>query len=174
MPLFRVYGFSIICHPTGIFLSISEGDEQVTTRIKRVDQRRIDLGKITQVSQAVNCLQNEACGKLRHGEGRSKDFPKELQRIDAEQNYPMWVTTLCGGATSGFFCLLFGGSWMAFAVAFIIGPLVSASLKYISRLPVSNFLLNALASALIVLLAKTIKTSCYAIQIPLYPIYYAI
>lgn len=144
--------------PTGIFLSISDGDQQITTQIKRVDQRRIDLGKITQVSQVVNCLQSESCGKLRHGEGRSRDFLMELQRIDAEQNYPMWVTNLCGGATSGFFCLLFGGSWMEFAVAFLIGILVSASLKYISRLPVNNFLLNALASALIVLLAKTIDT----------------
>ena len=35
-----------------------------------------------------------------------------------------------------------------------MGFLVSASLKYISRLPVNNFLLNALAAALIVIISK--------------------
>lgn len=144
--------------PTGIFLSISDGPDQITTRIKRVEQRRIDLGKITQVSQLVNCLQSESCPNVPHGEIRSSAFYRELKRIDAENPYPMWVTNLCGGGTSGFFCLLFGGSWMEFAIAFVIGFIVSASLKYISKLPVNNFLLNALASALIVLLAKTIDT----------------
>jgi uncharacterized membrane protein YjjP (DUF1212 family) len=66
----------------------------------------------------------------------------------------MWLTNISGAATSGFFCLLFGGSWSEFGIAFVMGFLVSASLKYISRLPVNNFLLNALAAALIVIISK--------------------
>ncbi|MDD2596442.1 MAG: threonine/serine exporter family protein [Candidatus Cloacimonetes bacterium] len=144
--------------PTGIFFSLSDGEANITTRIKRIENRRIDLGKITQVSQLVNCLQSDKCHIMTHTQSRSKEFLKELRRIDGENPYPMWVTNLCGGATSGFFCLLFGGSWTEFLIAFFIGIIISASLKYISRLPVNNFLLNAIASALIVLLAKTIDT----------------
>lgn len=68
----------------------------------------------------------------------------------------MWVNNVCGAATSGFFCLLFGGSWSEFGVALIVGFLVATSLKYISKLPINGFLLNALAAMLIVLIAKTI------------------
>jgi len=144
--------------PTGIFLSLSDRDEQITTRIQRIENRRIDLGKITQVSGLVNQLMKKDEDQAFWGQSRSERFRDELRRIDAETPYPMWVINLCGGATSGFFCLLFGGSWVEFVVAFIIGIMVSASLKYISRLPVNNFLLNALAAALIVLLAKTFDT----------------
>lgn len=143
--------------PTGIFLSISDGKDQISTRIKRIDERRIDLGKITQVSQLVNALQQKDSAHFTHGQVRSDIFLKELKRIDGESPYSACLINLCGGATSGFFCLLFGGSWTEFAIAFMVGLLISASLKYISRLPVNNFLINALASALIVLLTKTVN-----------------
>lgn len=142
--------------PTGIFFSLEDGEERIATRIKRIENRRIDLGKITAVSKAVNCLQSPDCEKLIHGQSRSASFWQELQKIDNGAPYQAWVTNLAGGLTSGFFCLLFGGSWMEFYVAFTIGMLVSFGLKYINRLPVNNFLSSALASALIVILAKSI------------------
>ncbi|MFA6909527.1 MAG: threonine/serine exporter family protein [Candidatus Cloacimonadaceae bacterium] len=141
--------------PTGIFLSISDKDEELSTSIKRIDHRRMDLGKITEISRVVNCLHSGLCDQELMGLSKSEYFARELQRIQAEKTYPMWLTNLSGASTSGFFCLLFGGSWSEFAAAFIMGFLVSASLKYISRLPVNNFLLNALAAALIVLISKT-------------------
>nr|MBP7118414.1 threonine/serine exporter family protein [Candidatus Cloacimonadota bacterium] len=80
--------------PTGIFFSLSDGEANITTRIKRIENRRIDLGKITQVSQLVNCLQSDKCHIMTHTQGRSKEFLKELRRIDGENPYPMWVTNL--------------------------------------------------------------------------------
>lgn len=142
--------------PTGIFLSLSDGKEQVNTRIKRINNRRIDLGKITEVSQLVSCLCDEKCFGNKAGNSKSAYFRQELQRIENENPYPQWLINLCGSSTSGFFCLLFGGSWSEFIIAFVIGYIISASLRLISKLPVNNFLLNAIASALIVVLAKTI------------------
>jgi uncharacterized membrane protein YjjP (DUF1212 family) len=84
------------------------------------------------------------------------DFEEELKKIDTENPWPSWLKDLCGGGTSGFFCLLFGGSWAEFAVAFTIGVIVTFGLKYLEKLAFNNFLLNAIAAALIVLLAKTI------------------
>lgn len=43
---------------------------------------------------------------------------------------------------------------MEFAVAVLIGIIVSSGLKYLGRLGFNNFLLNAIAAALIVFLAK--------------------
>jgi uncharacterized membrane protein YjjP (DUF1212 family) len=141
--------------PTGIFLCISDEDNDLITRIKRIDNRRIDLGKITEVCHIVSLLNSDNSASIDPELSKREYFSRELDRIDAQSLYPAWVTNLSGAATSGFFCLLFGGAWNEFAVAFLIGFLVSASFKYISRLPVNNFLLNAIAAALIVLLAKS-------------------
>lgn len=153
---FGYYTAESFVTPTGIFFSLEDGENRISTRIKRIENRRIDLGKITAVSKLVDCLQTPGCQKLIHGESRSASFRQELQKIDNEQPYQAWITNLAGGLTSGFFCLLFGGSWTEFAVAFIIGVFVSIGLKYINRLPVNNFLSSALAAALIVILAKSI------------------
>jgi uncharacterized membrane protein YjjP (DUF1212 family) len=142
--------------PTGIFLPVSDGKDEITTRIKRIDNRRIDLGKITSISRLVNCLTGSDCSINTDALPKDVFYRQELAKIEKERPYPLWINFLCGGATSGFFCLLFGGSWAEFAVAFFIGVLISFSLRYISRLPVNNFLLNAIAAALIVLFAKTI------------------
>ncbi len=142
--------------PTGIFLSISAAGDDLSTSIKRIGHRRIDLGKITDISKVVNCLHDASCNPLPEGKSKSAYLRDELRRIDEQKPYPMWLTNICGAGTSGFFCLLFGGSWSEFGVALIVGFLVATSLKYISRLPVNNFLLNALAAALIVLISKTI------------------
>ena len=142
--------------PTGIFLSISNGEEEISTSIKRIGQRRIDLGKITEISTAVNELYTAASGSAPIESTKARSFAAELNRIDSQKAYPMWLNNCCGAGTSGFFCLLFGGSWSEFAVALAVGFLVATGLKYISRLPVNAFLLNAIAAALIVLLSKTI------------------
>jgi uncharacterized membrane protein YjjP (DUF1212 family) len=140
--------------PTGIFISVKDPAGGISTSIKRIDNRRIDLGKITRVSRLVNCLADPQC--------REKDrikspehFQTELERIDREDAWPNWLKNICGGATSGFFCLLFGGAWAEFGVAVFIGIVVSFGMKYLAKLAFNNFLLNALAAALIVILAKT-------------------
>ncbi|MEN6444891.1 MAG: threonine/serine exporter family protein [Candidatus Cloacimonas sp.] len=141
--------------PTGIFISIKDEAGNIFTSIKRIDNRRIDLGKITRISRMVNCLQQKPDSDPDYQKQLS-DFAAELKKIDTENPWPSWLKDICGGGTSGFFCLLFGGSWAEFAVAFFIGVLVTFGLKYLEKLAFNNFLLNAIAAALIVLLAKTL------------------
>jgi uncharacterized membrane protein YjjP (DUF1212 family) len=139
--------------PTGIFISLNDTEGDISTSIKRIENRRIDLGKITRVSRLVNCLEEQDCPEGRTNMDARK-FREELNQIDVEKTWPTWLLSLCGGATSGFFCLLFGGAWMEFAIAVFIGIVVSYGMKFLSRLSINNFLLNALAAALIVFIAK--------------------
>jgi len=103
----------------------------------------------------VNCMEVKSLSE-QELQQQLVNFTDELKKIDNDNPWSPWIRDLCGGATSGFFCLLFGGSWMEFAVAFFIGTVVTFSLKYLERLAFNNFLLNAIAAALIVLLAKTL------------------
>lgn len=141
--------------PTGIFLSVSDSKTQMNTSIKRIDNRRIDLGKITRVSHLVSQVEKEFC---KDGQCRlsGAEFMKTLAAIDNEKTYPAWFTILCGGLTSGCFCLLFGGSWPEFGVAYAVGVLVSLSLKLLDLLQINNFLFHILGAALVVTFAKVI------------------
>ncbi|MDP2174167.1 MAG: threonine/serine exporter family protein [Candidatus Cloacimonadaceae bacterium] len=141
--------------PTGIFLSLSDGVNDISTSIKRIPTRRIDLGKITRVNKLVYKLEeiskDESIVNM-----SAAEFRKELLEIENERVWPEWLKLFCGGGTAGFFCLLFGGSWLEFAVAYLVGVMVSIALKYISILGINNFLMNALGAALIVIFAKTL------------------
>ncbi len=141
--------------PTGIFISVKDDAGNIFTSIKRIDNRRIDLGKITRISRMVNCMEVKPLSEQELQEQLVK-FTSELDEIEKENPWTPWLKDLCGGGTSGFFCLLFGGSWIEFAVAFFIGTVVTFGLKYLERLAFNNFLLNAIAAALIVMLAKTL------------------
>ena len=139
--------------PTGIFLSVADKENKVTTSIKRIDNRRIDLGKITSVSHLVGEMEKRHCRDGRCDLGAAQ-FLEQLHRIEEEKTYPAWLTVFSGGTTSGFFCLLFGGSWMEFVVAYAVGVLVVLSLRLLGKLQINNFLTNILGAALVVSFAK--------------------
>ena len=139
--------------PTGIFLSVSDSADSLTTSIKRIDNRRTDLGKITRLSRFVYELETTKC-KGGRCSLQAADIRKELFWIDNERTYPTWLTVLCGGITSGCFCLLFGGSWAEFGVAYLVGVLVSLTLNLLSLLNINNFLLHVAGAAAVVLFAK--------------------
>ncbi len=139
--------------PSGIFITVSDGKDQFSTSIKRIEARRIDLGKITSISHLVQRMEKQNQDRTQ-SDITVEEFRKELVRIDSEKSYPEWLKIFCGGGTSGFFCLLFGGSWLEFGVAYLVGILVSLSLKLIGYLRINNFLLHALGAALVVTFAK--------------------
>lgn len=141
--------------PTGIFLTVSDGKENITTSIKRIENRKTDLGKITKISHLVNEMEKQYC---RDGlcMWDADKFRDELRHIENERAWPEWFTIFCGGLTSGCFCLLFGGSWLEFAVAYIVGVLVSLSLKLLGNLRLNSFLTHIVGAALIVVFAKVL------------------
>lgn len=152
------YGFPLteaFVTPTGIFITLSDGSGQISTSIRRIPSRRIDLGRITRVSRLVNKLE-EIKNDAKLSNMGAAEFRKELREIESEKVWPEWLKLFCGGGTAGFFCLLFGGSWLEFGTAYIVGVMVSIALKYIGMLGINNFLLNALGAALVVLFAKTL------------------
>ena len=141
--------------PTGLFLSVSDKGEQLTTSIMRIDNRRIDLGKITRISHFVQDLEASHC-KNGVCDLNLVDLRKELFLIDNEKTYPAWLSVFCGGITSGCFCLLFGGSWLEFTVAYAVGILVSLTLKLLGLININNFLLHLIGAGAVVLFAKTL------------------
>lgn len=142
---------------TGIFLTIKSPGGEVVTLIKRIEGRSVDLDKISAISKLNdelikrNCKQktNPNCNPMSYA-----DYSNRLIAIKAKKQYPVFAKFICGGITPGFFCLLFGGSWLEFSVAFVMGFIVTIILKYLAQLHLNTFLLNAVGAGLIVWFAK--------------------
>jgi uncharacterized membrane protein YjjP (DUF1212 family) len=142
---------------TGLFLSVKSSEGEVVTLIKRIANRSVDLDKISSVSKLSNELkQRNTCPKTGSGcKPMSYDeYRQKLEAIKGKKPYPVWVRFICGGITPGFFCLLFGGGWLEFGIAFSMGIFVSVILKLLTALKLNSFLLNAIGAGLVVWFAK--------------------
>ena len=139
--------------PTGIFLTVSDGKSEHRTQIYRVESRQMNLGKITAVSSLIDAMVKAHCDTSQ-GKMSIAKLKAELYRVDHTRNWPTWVQIFAGGATSGFFCLLYGGSWLEFAVAYAVGVLVSLSVYLLGKLRLTLYLANLVGAMLIVLFTK--------------------
>lgn len=142
---------------TGIFLSLKSETGEIVTLIKRIGSRTVDLDKISAAEKLSDDLQKRNC------KGKSKvfcqpmsfdEYSRRLESIRTKKQYPDWVKFFCGGITPGFFSLLFGGGWLEFGVAFVMGIIVTIILRLLVKLQLNTFLLNAIAAGLIVWCAK--------------------
>ncbi len=142
---------------TGIFLTVKSAEGEVVTLIKRIGGRAVDLSKISSISQLTHELKRRNSSAINNPDIAAMsytEYREKLNKIDTMKHYPFWVKYICGGITPGFFCLLFGGSWLEFAVAFVMGIFVSIILRQLTRLNLNTFLLNAVGAGLIVWFAK--------------------
>lgn len=142
---------------TGIFLSIKSPEGEIVTLIKRINTRIVDLDKISSITKLTfNLMKRHNKYKKNNANNPMSytEFSHKLEEIKAKKQYPGWVKYVCGGITPSFFCLLFGGSWSEFSVAFIMGIFVSLILRYLAKLQINAFLLNAVGAGFIVWFAK--------------------
>ncbi len=142
---------------TGIFLSIKSAAGEVVTLIKRIETFGVDLDKISAVSKLTLDLQKQNCrlkGNKNFVPMSFDDYNRKLELIKFRKPYPVWVKMLCGGITPGFFSLLFGGSWLEFGVAFVMGVYVSIILRLLAFMHLNKFLINAVGAGLIVWFAQ--------------------
>jgi uncharacterized membrane protein YjjP (DUF1212 family) len=89
--------------PTGIFLSIQGNErEKEQTKFMRINERLIDLNKITQV--------NDISRKMGSNQLTINEAYLQLKTIENSQPlYPVWLQILSAASASGFSSLMFGG-----------------------------------------------------------------
>ncbi len=142
---------------TGMFLTLKSETGEIVTVIKRIETRQVDLDRISAISKLTHDLKKRNCDPKKDPKYNPMTYDEFNQRLDdirAKKQYPEWVKYLCGGATPGFFCLLFGGGWLEFSVAFVMGFVITIILKYLTKLHLNAFLLNAIGAGLVVWFAK--------------------
>ncbi|MDR5658078.1 threonine/serine exporter family protein [Serpentinicella sp. ANB-PHB4] len=123
--------------PTGIFVTIdNEGErtEDITSYIKRINTRSINLNKVAKV--------NDFSRKFVQGEMTIEEAMKTLKEIDAIEPYSTLVHALCGGIASAFVSILFGANIYEFAAALLTSIIVTFVVKSLYKIYFPPFLTN--------------------------------
>ncbi|HVJ48346.1 threonine/serine exporter family protein [Desulfitobacterium sp.] len=133
--------------PTGIFLSIQgETREAEQTRFLRISERLIDLNKIVMV--------NDISRKISEGDISLNEAYQSLREVEkANPLYSTWLQLLAAAFASGFFAMMFGGSWADFGSAFLAGGAGYLIYLNASKMVEVKFFAEVLASFIIGIIA---------------------
>lgn len=103
--------------PTGIFLSLQGQERDLEqTKFLRIYERQIDLNRIVKV--------NDISRKLSDGQLTIQQAHDALLQIEQSKIlYPFWLQLIAAALASGFFSLMFGGTYIDFLPAVVAGGL---------------------------------------------------
>ena len=135
----------VLALPTGLMLTVTLSDENTYTRIVRVHDRAIDLGRIDQCNAVSRQV---AAGKL-----SAQDALKRLRQIHQTQTDRRWLLVGASALSAASFTVMLGGSWMDFVVSFFCGALVQFLLPPLHKMRVPTLVSSMIAGALTTLMA---------------------
>lgn len=133
--------------PTGIFLSIQgESRSSEQTKFLRISERLFDLNKVA--------LVNDISRKMSKGELALGEAYRRLREIEkARPLYPVWLQIFAAAMTSGFFALMYGGTWIDVGPAIITGGVSYLIYLNASKMVGVKFFAEVLASFIIGIIA---------------------
>ena len=138
----------VLALPTGLMLTLTTEEQQTVTRLVRVRNRSIDLGRI----DACNAISRQvAAGKLTAGE--ALDRLKQLHSAQKDRWWKKWLLILASALSAASFTVMLGGEWMDFFVSFFCGALVQMVLPPLAKMRVPTLISSMIAGALTTLLA---------------------
>jgi uncharacterized membrane protein YjjP (DUF1212 family) len=127
---------------TGIFASL--GDDDASTRIKRVKNRTQNMAKVARV--------NSLSRRLSEGLITIKEAEGELVEIRCLPSYKLPLRSFAAGISCFSFCWLCGGGWADCFISMVIGAPVYLFFDLLIR-KTSSFLANIMCGAAISLFA---------------------
>jgi uncharacterized membrane protein YjjP (DUF1212 family) len=100
--------------PTGLFVSMADGEREKTRMLRITGTATINLSKVHEV--------NDLSRRCEQGSVSLADLATELNRIDrVPYTYRLRYQHLAAAISSGAFAVLFGGSWPEFLIGAICG-----------------------------------------------------
>ncbi|MEH0157612.1 threonine/serine exporter family protein [Limibacter armeniacum] len=125
--------------PTGIMMSVTDTEGNSFSLVKRVTKRVVNLEKVR--------LVNDISRRVQHEKPPVRSVREELKHIKTIGSYSHLTTVAISSTAAGFFCLLYGGSFRDFCVAFFIGCLLNLLTWISDKLQLIGFLTNLTGGA---------------------------
>lgn len=131
--------------PTGIMISATDTTGLTISLVKRIRSRTVNLEKIALVNDLSRNIEPK---KL------DVDYVfSELENISKKQRYGIKTTLFFSSILTSFFTLLFGGNFYDFIISFFIGMIIEIVTIMLSKVKITDFILNVIGGAIAALLA---------------------
>ena len=82
-----------------------------------------------------------------------EEVEQQLNKIEKEPKYSVWMTTLFGGIGAAGFALFFDGGMLEAVISFAIGILIRLLVSLLSMMKMNDFINNVIASMLLAILS---------------------
>ena len=129
----------------GIFASANENKEDACSIVRHVPLGAVNLAKISALNQLARDICDQKISLI--------DSWDRLEQCKNIPNYKKSAQIFFCGLGSACFCYLFGGSWLDFVFAFVIGSLEQVLLFGLKKYKFTRIITNILASLFVTLLA---------------------
>lgn len=131
--------------PTGIMLSLIDTNGKTISLIKRINNRTVNLEKISQVNDLSRAVVTKSL---------SLDYIEfRLKEIDKISGYSTPFLIMASAFSAGFFTLLFGGNIKDFSVSLIIGTIIKIVSIMLNKIKINEFFINSIGGAIASLIA---------------------
>ncbi len=138
----------IFATPTGIIITVNVNGESHTT-VKSVKKRTINLNKINSVNDVSRGVAEGRIGLL-----EAEEMLAEIH--NSKTGSTLWGI-LAAGLASGFFTVLFGGSFFDFAIALLAGGLVAYISEFFERADMFHFMISLTGGAVVATVAALLS-----------------
>ena len=135
---YDVENFDVYVLSNGIFASANEDKEDSCSMIRHVPLGSVNLAKVSYLNQLARDLCSHSC--------TIEEGWKRVEKAKHLPSYSHWIMVLCCGLGSACYAFLFGGGWLDFLFAFLIGLCEQLLLFVLTKQKVSRFLRNVFAS----------------------------
>ncbi len=129
---------------TGIMLSIGYNG-QVFSKISRIKNRNVNLHCVARINALSRNIQIQ--------DYSLEEVEQQLNKIEKEPKYSVWMTTLFGGIGAAGFALFFDGGMLEIVISFTIGILIRLLVSLLSMMKMNDFINNVIASMLLAILS---------------------
>ncbi len=133
---------------TGIMLSIGYNG-QVFSKISRIKNRNVNLHCVARINALSRNIQIQ--------DYSLEEVEQQLNKIEKEPKYSVWMTTLFGGIGAAGFALFFDGGMLEAVISFAIGILIRLLVSLLSMMKMNDFINNVIASMLLAILSIFFK-----------------
>lgn len=131
--------------PTGIMLSITCNNGEIVSTVKRVQNRTVNLEKISRINNLSRIIQKNKLS--------IDDVEKELRIIEDSKSYSNCIMIFFAGIGAAFFTPLFGGGLNDSFVALITGFLIKSISIIFSKMNLNDFFINIIGGSIAALVA---------------------
>ncbi|CDI50500.1 threonine/serine exporter family protein [Clostridium tetani] len=142
---YKIFNTDIFVIPTTIIISVSFDSGKTLTKVKRIENRTVDLDKVSKV--------NELSRKICANHLPLNTIEEALDSINSNNKYSNLMQIFAFSIVAGFFTLFFGGTIRDFFVSLFIGALLQIISLRLSKIETNAFFINILCGSSTTLIA---------------------